>query len=139
MKPLIRAPLAALAALWAGAVLAQGAPATPATTQLDRLAILLDLTPAQQAQVQPILAAQHVQMKQLMDQMRVAGSEPDFESLRAARQQIRQDTLAKLSGVLSSTQLKKLQTLQQMAHHRFGRGFGPPGGAAPGSTTAPQD
>lgn len=133
MRLLMKAPLAALVALWAGAALAQGAPATEPAAHMDRLAILLDLTDAQKAQVQPILAAGHAQMKQLMDQIKAqakaSGTPPDFESLRAARQQIHQDTLAKLSGVLSPTQLKKLEALRGMAHpHRFMHG---PGGAPP--------
>jgi hypothetical protein len=138
MKRVIKAPLAALAALWAGALLAQGAPAAPSAAQMDRLAILLDLTDAQKTQVQPILAAGHAQIRQLVEQIKASGTKPDFESLRAARQQIRQDTLTKLSGVLSPTQLKKFEALQQMAHEHH-RGFGRGGAASTPGNAPPQN
>ncbi|HUL46190.1 MAG TPA: hypothetical protein VLV25_03730 [Steroidobacteraceae bacterium] len=131
MKALMKASLLALAALWAGAALA-GAGGGNQASHMEKLAILLDLTDAQKPQVETILQGEHQQMKTLFEQTRAAGGKPDFQALHAARQQISQDTLTKLSGVLSPLQLKKFQTLQQM-HHGFGH-RGPPGGA-PAATT----
>jgi Spy/CpxP family protein refolding chaperone len=118
MKALIKLSVLALAASWAGAALA-GAGGGDQAGHMEKLAILLDLTDAQKPQVQTILQGEHAQMKALFEQTRAAGGKPDFQALRAARQQINQDTLTRLSGVLSPLQLKKFQTLQQM-HHGFG-------------------
>jgi Spy/CpxP family protein refolding chaperone len=132
MKALMKASLLVLAALWAGAALA-GAGGANQASHMEKLAILLDLTDAQKPQVQTILQGEHAQMKALFEQTRAAGGKPDFQALHAARQQINQDTLTKLSGVLSPLQLKKFQTLQQM-HHGFGhRGPPPAAAAAPSS------
>ena len=126
MKVFVKASLLALAALWAGAAL-PGAGGGNQASHMEKLAILLDLTDAQKPQVQTILQGEHAQMKALFEQTKAAGGKPDFQALHAARQQINQDTLTKLSGVLSPVQLKKFQTLQQM-HHGFGH-RGPPAGA----------
>jgi hypothetical protein len=67
-------------------------------------------------------------MKALFEQAKAAGGKPDFQAMHAARTQINQDTLTKLSGVLSPAQLKKFQTLQQM-HEHFGHRGPPPAGA----------
>ncbi|HVH85007.1 MAG TPA: hypothetical protein VM713_11910 [Steroidobacteraceae bacterium] len=127
MKALTKASMVAVAALWAGAVLAESPGATAQASHMEKLAVLLDLTDAQKPQVATILQGEHAQMKALMEQTKAAGAKPDFEALRAAHTQIQQDTLTKLSSVLSPTQVKKFQTLQQM-HHGFGH-RGPPGGA----------
>jgi hypothetical protein len=63
-------------------------------------------------------------MKALIEQTRAAGGKPDYQALHAARQQIDQDTVTRLSGVLAPLQLRKFQALQQM-HHGFGRRGGP--------------
>jgi Spy/CpxP family protein refolding chaperone len=125
MKVFVKASLLALAALWAGAALA-GAGGGQAS-HLEELALLLDLTDAQKPQVESILQGAHAQMKALIDQTRAAGGKPDFQALHAARQQINQDTLTRLSGVLSPLQVKKFQALQQL-RHGFGRR---PGGPQP--------
>jgi len=124
----------ALAALGAGAVIAQNPAAGNQTSHMEKLAILLDLTDAQKPQVQTVLQGEHAQMKALFEQAKAAGGKPDFQALHAARQQISQDTLTKLSGVLSPVQLKKFQTLQQM-HHGFGHRGGAPGGAPAAPTS----
>jgi Spy/CpxP family protein refolding chaperone len=134
MKALMKTTVVALAALWAGAVLAESTGAANHAGHMEKLAILLDLTDAQKPQVQSILEGEHAQMKALMEQARAAGGKPDFQALHAARQQINQDTVTKLSGVLSPAQLKKFETLKQMHAHGLGhRGGGP--GAVP--QTAP--
>jgi hypothetical protein len=130
MKVFVKASLVALAALWAGAALA-GAEGGNRASHMEKLAILLDLTDAQKPQVESILQGAHAQMKALIEQTKAAGGQPDFQALHAARQQINQDTLARLSGVLSPVQLKKFQTLRQM-HHGFGHRPGAPA-VPPGS------
>jgi Spy/CpxP family protein refolding chaperone len=130
----MRTPVLALALLFAGAAFAQ-APATPATAEarsarmMDNLTVLLDLTDAQKAQVQTILQAQHAEMKAAFDQAKASGTKPDWTQMKAQHQQMEQDTLTKLTPVLSAAQLKKFQVLQQMEHGHHHRG--PPPGAPP--------
>lgn len=126
MKALTKATVVALAVLSAGATMAAYAGGGERANHLQNLALLLDLTEAQKPQVQTILLGEHQQMKALIEQTRAAGGKPDFQALRAAREQIGQDTLNKLSGVLSPVQLQKFQALQQM-HHGSGHRPGPPG------------
>ena len=129
---------AAAAVLWMGAAIAQapdsaqggGGPGpgpgpgpgfrheSPAQ-RMDRLATLLDLTDEQKAQVQTILDEQHAKMKAQHDGVQASGQKPTFEQMKAEHDQLRQETLAKLTPVLTPVQLKKFQVL--MAEH------GPPG------------
>lgn len=124
--------LAAVLVLWMGAAIAQapdspggGGPGpgfrheTPAQ-RMDNLATLLDLTDEQKAQVQTILEEQHAKMKAQRDAMQASDQKPTFEQMKAEHEQLRQETLAKLTPVLSPTQLKKFQVLMQER--------GPPGG-----------
>jgi hypothetical protein len=137
MKASIKAGVVTLAALWAGAALAQAPAPGNHANHMASLGILLDLTDAQKPQVQTILQGEHAQMRALFEQAKAAGGKPDFQAMHAARQQISQDTLQKLSAVLSATQLKKFQTLQQMHAHGFGHhGHGGPGGAGAAPATA---
>jgi hypothetical protein len=145
MKLLTRSLGVALLALAAGAVLAQtpAANTTGRTSRMDKLATLLDLNDSQKTQVQTILQGEHTQMQQLRSQMkaqwqaaRAAGTKPDFAQMRSSFQQLHQDTLTKLSTVLSATQLTKFKTLESMMrfHHHFGHGgFG--GGDASANTS----
>jgi Spy/CpxP family protein refolding chaperone len=124
---------AAAAVLWMGAAVAQapdsppgeGGPGpgfrheTPAQ-HMEHLATLLDLTDAQKAQVQTILDEQRAQMKAQRDAAQASGQKPTFEQMRAAHAQMRQETLAKLTPVLTPAQLKKFQVLMEER--------GPPGG-----------
>jgi hypothetical protein len=135
MKALMKASVVAVAALWAGLALAQNPGTGARASHIDKLAVLLDLTDTQKGQVETVLQAEHAQMKALFEQAKAAsgGGKPDFQSMHAAHQQIAQDTVTKLSTVLSPAQLKKFQTLQSMHHgfgHRGGPG-GPPPAAAP--------
>lgn len=134
MKALMKASVVALAVLCAGAAMAANAGGGEQASHMQNLALLLDLTDGQKPQVQTILQGEHQQMKALFEQTKAAGGKPDFQALRAARQQISQDTLTKLSGVLSPVQLQKFQALQQMHHHGFGHRPGS-GGTPPAPTT----
>ena len=131
MKALMKAPVVALAALWAAVALAQSPGAGGGrASHMENLAVLLDLTDTQKGQVQTILQGEHAQMKAMFEQSKAAGGKPDFQAMHTAHQQIAQDTVTKLSTVLSPTQVKKFQALQQM-HHGFGHHRGPPGGPPP--------
>jgi Spy/CpxP family protein refolding chaperone len=123
---------AAVLVLWMGAAIAQ-APDSPggggprqgfrhesAAERMDHLATLLDLTDAQKAQVQTILDDQHAKMKAQRDATQASGQKPTFEQMKTEHEQLQQETLAKLTPVLSPAQLKKFQVL--MAER------GPPGG-----------
>ena len=76
--------------------------------RMDRLAVLLDMTPAQKQQVQAIFTAQRTQMQQAMKQA--------MEARRAARTA----TETKLGQVLSPAQMNKLKLLMPHRHRRFG-------------------
>ena len=130
----MKTSLLALTMLWAGMALAQ-APAAPDAQapghgidsrretpqqRMDHLALLLDLTDAQKAQVQTILDAEHAKVRQQHEQAEAAGQKPTREQVQAARELAQQETLAKLTPVLSAEQLKKFEVL--MAHRH------PPGG-----------
>jgi hypothetical protein len=75
--------------------------------RMDRLAVLLDLTPAQKQQVQAIFAATRDQMKQAMKQA--------MEARKAAHKEAE----TKLGQVLSPTQMKKLKLLMPHRHRGF--------------------
>ena len=107
-----------------------------AAHQLDRLATLLDLTDTQKAQVKTILDAEHAKMKAQFQAAQASGTKPSFEEMRAARQQLRADTMQQLTPVLTASQLKKFQVLMEEEHGGRGRGpHGPPssGDAPPAS------
>ncbi|HVS75633.1 MAG TPA: hypothetical protein VHE11_01785 [Steroidobacteraceae bacterium] len=105
--------------------------------RMDRLTILLDLTPAQQEKVKTILTAEHARMRQSMEQA--------MQQVRAAHRAVRKDTADKLSAVLSPAQMKKFDALMPqrgMMHgmrmhglmmHGMGHGpgMGPPPPAPP--------
>jgi len=132
MKLLTKASMLALLALCAAAAFAQPqGSGAGAAAHMENLAILLDLTDAQKPQVQSILQDAHAQMRQLFEQSQTGGAKGDFQAMHAAHEQIRQDTLQKLSAVLSPAQLKKFQALEQMhahgfAHHGANHGAPPP-------------
>jgi hypothetical protein len=115
--------------------------------RMDRLALLLDLTPAQRQQVQGILSDEQAKMKSAMQQVRQA-----MEQAHATHEAVRKDAEHRLSSVLSPTQMKKLKALmpaegmmmhgmmmhEMMMHGMHGmdhgmHGMGPPSGAGPGS------
>jgi hypothetical protein len=138
MKALV---VAALATLWAGAVFAQNPAATAperGAHRIDNLAILLDLTAAQKAQVQSVLQEEHAQMKQAFQDVKAstaAGTKPNWQQMRTLHQQISQETITRLTPVLSATQLQKFKILQHgMMHGHFHHGGGA-AAAKPATTT----
>ncbi len=70
---------------------------------MEQLTVLLDLTPAQQQQVRAILSTEHARMSQSVEQA--------MRQVRETHRAVRKETLGKLSGVLSPTQMKKLNAL----------------------------
>jgi hypothetical protein len=132
--------VAALATLWAGAVFAQTPAATAterAAHRMDNLAILLDLNAAQKAQVQTVLQEEHAQMKQAFQDVKAstaAGTKPNWQQMRTLHQQVSQETITRLTPVLSATQLQKFKILQQGMHGHFHHGGGA-AAAAPATTT----
>ncbi|HVC31232.1 MAG TPA: hypothetical protein VND24_08595 [Steroidobacteraceae bacterium] len=74
--------------------------------RMDRLALLLDLAPAQRQKVQAILSEEHTKMRAAMQEVAQA-----MKQARAAHQQVRKDTMQRLSSVLSPTQMKKFEAL----------------------------
>lgn len=132
----MRTSVIALTLLLAGTAFAQ-TPAAPATKaargaqMMDNLTVLLDLTDAQRAQVQTILEQQHAEMKAAFDQAKASGTKPDFTQMKAEHDQMQAETIQKLTPVLSATQLKKFEVLEQMEHQHFHHRGPPPGGPPP--------
>jgi Spy/CpxP family protein refolding chaperone len=111
----------ALALLCATGVYAQsaGAPANASAREaqmMSDLSTLLDLTEAQKPQVQAILHEHHAQMRQMFEQAHASGAEPDFAQMKAQHQQLEQETVQKLTPVLTPAQLAKFQILAKMMH-----------------------
>jgi CHASE3 domain sensor protein len=114
-----------VALLLAGAAYAQTPPppapnAAEAARHMDDLATLLDLSDTQKAQVQSILQEQHAKMKANFEQARASGTKPDWQQMKALHEQVQQETLQKLAPVLSATQLKKFEIIQQAMHQHMG-------------------
>jgi ABC-type glycerol-3-phosphate transport system substrate-binding protein len=131
----MRATALALALLCAGAAFAQMPPPADATAHhaqmMDDLATLLDLSATQKPQVQAILQQEHAQMKQAFESAKASGSKPDVSQMHALHQQLQQDTIQKLTPVLTSAQLAKFQILMKMQHAHMHQHGPPPGDAPP--------
>jgi hypothetical protein len=132
----MKASVLALALLCAGSGVAFAQTAAPTAAHesrhMDNLATLLDLNDAQKAQVQAILQEEHAKMKASFEEAKASGTRPDFQQMRALHQQIQQETLQKLTPVLSPAQLKKFQIIAQEMHHAHEHfGHGGPGAEAP--------
>ena len=133
----MKATVFTLALLWAGALWAQtpAAPPSHAAAHLDKLATLLDLTDAQKTQVQAVLQEEHAKVRAAHEQAMTSGAKPDWEQMKSLHEQIKQETLQKLTPILSEAQLKKFQALQElhgeMMHEHFGHGGHPPADAPP--------
>src|SRR5215469_5025093 len=121
----MKATVMTIALLCAGAAFAQTPPppapnAAEAARHMDDLATLLDLNDTQKAQVQSILQEQHAKMKASFEQARASGTKPDWQQMKATHEQLQQETLQKLAPVLSATQLKKFEIIQQEMHAHMG-------------------
>ena len=137
----MKATVMTIALLCAGAAFAQTSPppaphAAEAARLLDDLATLLELTDAQRAQVQSILQEQHAKMKESFEQAKASGSKPDWQQMKALHEQLQQETLQKLAPVLSATQMKKFEIIQQSMHAHMGHhmAHGQAGATAPAPT-----
>jgi hypothetical protein len=133
----MKAFVLALATLWAGAIFAQppAAGAQPGVGRMDDLAVLLDLTDTQKAQVQTVLQEEHAQMRQAFQDAKASGTKPDGEQMHTLHEQLRQDAITKLTPILSAAQLKKFQIVtQHWMHGRPGHHL-PNGNAAAPATT----
>lgn len=80
--------------------------------RMHRLTVLLDLTPAQQAQVKGIFEAEHARMHASRRQVRQA-----MQQAWAARKAAHHETMTRLSAVLSPEQMKKLALLMPRHMH----------------------
>src|SRR5689334_1416500 len=95
-----------------GVALAQTPPAPPPGApnpgqRLEKLAVLLDLTDAQKAQVKAVLDAEREKMRAQFEAARASGTRPTFEQMKATREQLKAETLQQLGSVLNASQLKK--------------------------------
>ena len=121
----MKATVMTIALLCGGAAFAQTPPppapdAAQAARHMDDLATLLDLNDTQKAQVQSILQEQHAKMKASFEQAKASGTKPDWQQMKAQHEQLQQETLQKLAPVLSATQMKKFEIIQQSMHAHMG-------------------
>ena len=100
---------------------------------MERLATLLDLNDGQKAQVQTVLEEEHAKAKQLFDQAKASGTRPTREQMKASHDQMKAETLQRLTTVLTASQLKKFQILED--DHHGPRGFHPHGPPPPPPAT----
>jgi Spy/CpxP family protein refolding chaperone len=112
-----------------GVALAQTPPAPPSGApnpqqRLEKLAVLLDLTDTQKAQVKTVLEAEREKMRAQFEASRASGTKPTFEQMKAAHEQLKAETLQQLGSVLNPSQLKKFEVLMEDEH---GPGRGPRG------------
>jgi hypothetical protein len=137
----MKATILTLALLCTGAAFAQAPPPSPAAVarHMDDLATLLDLNDTQKAQVQAILQEEHGKMKASFEQAKASGTRPDWQQMKALHEQMQQETLQKLTPVLSATQLKKFQVIQREMHAHMGHHMGPPPSGAPPAAASPQN
>jgi Spy/CpxP family protein refolding chaperone len=104
---------ALLAASWllSSVALAQAPEHPPRGPDMDRMALLLDLTAEQRVQVEKVITAQREQMRTAREQNRTSGERPSREDMKQHFEQMRQETLSQLQGVLSPLQIKKFEAL----------------------------
>ncbi len=82
---------------------------------MDNLATLLDLTAAQKAQVQAVLDEERAKMKAQHEQAETSGTKPTFEQMKAAYEQARQDTVAKLTPISARLSSRSFQSVDGRA------------------------
>lgn len=108
--------------------------------RMDRMAILLDLTDSQKADVQRVLSEQMQERRDAFKQAKESGTRPTREEMRAKHEQMRQETLDKLRPILSEQQMTKFQVLTEQKqggwhHGRRGGGHGGKHQADPANQT----
>jgi hypothetical protein len=87
---------------------------------LDKLAVLLDLDPYQKTEVGKILDDQRAARQAERKDARDSGQRPSFADMEARREAARADTLNKLQGVLTDTQIAKFKILTERPARRAG-------------------
>lgn len=91
---------------------------------LDRMAILLDLSADQKTQVQQIFQEQHDKMKAVHDQAQSSGTKPSREERQKFHEEMKQDINTRLQAVLSADQMKKFDALMDHGPRSGRRGPG---------------
>ncbi|HEY4213789.1 MAG TPA: hypothetical protein VGM84_20110 [Steroidobacteraceae bacterium] len=95
--------------------------------RMDRMAILLDLNDGQKAAVQTILDEERAKAQAQFTQFKSSGTRPTPQQMKALRDQLKAETLQKLTPVLTADQLKKFQVLEpQGPGRRWHHGPPPP-------------
>jgi hypothetical protein len=86
--------------------------AAPQMNRLDRMAILLDLTPGQKQALQAALQQGRQEMRSYWESQKASGAKPNFQQMRQERQQLQQQVVTTMeSQGLSETQIQKLEIL----------------------------
>jgi protein CpxP len=104
--------------------------------QLEHMTKQLDLSSDQQNQIRPLLVDRQQKMQTLWQNQSLSR-----EDRRSQMMAIRQDSEAKIQGVLNDQQKQKYQAMQERMHDRRGPGQGgdnAPGGQPPASQPQPQ-
>lgn len=101
-------------ALFLAAATAAAAP-PPHGPDMDKVALLLDLDDYQRQQVEAAFVAQREAQRAKFE---ASEERPDFEALRAAREEILGELKTSLADVLSPLQLEKLEALMTLMPHR---------------------
>lgn len=104
----------------------EGGPEHGGFLEPDKLATLLDLTPAQAGKVKGILDQERERMRQLHEQ-HMRQMDKMMEEMHSTHEKVREETLHQLGAVLSAPQLKKFEILMDSMR---GHG-GPPHGMGP--------
>jgi len=100
----------------------------PPGQNIERLAVLLDLDAYQKQEVERVFKEQRDAMQAQRKAHESSGERPSFEDLQTQREQVREDTIAKLQNVLSELQMTKLKLLMEPPPpaRGFGGHRGPP-------------
>ena len=89
-------------------------PPPGARMDIERLASLLDLDPYQKGEVERVLKEQRDAMLAAREVRAAEGAERlSFDEVRATRAELEQETLTKLSAVLSELQITKFKLLTE--------------------------
>ncbi|MET0658199.1 MAG: hypothetical protein ABW110_08605 [Steroidobacteraceae bacterium] len=115
-----KTPIALFATAWlaAGIAMADTPPKGPPGPDMDRMAILLDLNDSQKTAVQQVLEEQRQKMRTAREQNESSGTRPSREEMQKLHEQMKQQTVTKLQGVLTPEQIKKFEALTDRPPHR---------------------